>query len=127
MDVVYLGYNDFSRSFIRKGIRNLKRRSKGVYKLPVPGYSIVGNTVFFDENINVFSLIGYFKDPREVNTYDENEAFPSVSEYKLELLSLQQLLTTKNIPFDIMNDGQRVYMTPSTSTRNRTSNQQTSK
>ena len=123
-DVNYLGSTNFERNFTRKPVASFFGRNTVLHQLPYPNYCIIGDRVLFDRSINFFSMIGYFNDPREVNTYNENDPFPTVSEYKLELLSLQQLLSSKNIPFDIVDDGQRVIMAPraartGTNTQNR--------
>jgi len=117
MEVIYVGTADLTKSFSKKSFDAFLKRGKQKYTLPNPAYTIFGNTILIDGDVKYVSIIGYFRDPREVNTYNEEKAFPTVSEYKMELLALQQLLTSKNIPFDIINDGQRDVVVPRTKRR----------
>jgi hypothetical protein len=115
-NLLYLGPVDYSESFSRKRFEKLINQRGIVYRLGNISFSIVGNQIFFLETevmgINIISTIGLFSDPRVVSSYNEDEPFPTPSDYKMELLALQQLLQSKNIPYDIVNDGQRMIVQP---------------
>jgi len=131
-DIGFLGSSDLQDNFIRKSVAAFfARNGRVLFRLPKPQYCIVGNKVLIKGQIKFISLIGYFIDPRRVNTYDPEEPFPTMSEYKLEMLALQQILSTKNIPYDIKDDGQRLIVAPravrtGTNTQNRQNVEQSS-
>ena len=110
----YVGPPDYSTSYTRRKIYELMNDKGITWKLPNPTYAVVGNQLYFKKSPklgNVVSVTGYFRDPREVNTFDkETDPFPTPSEFKLEMLTLQQVMQSLNIPMDLLNDAQREYL-----------------
>lgn len=112
----YLGTVDLSTPFSYRKISVLINDDGTLYKLPEPVYSILGNRLLFSRKDmagkKVVSLIGYFRDPRVINTYNPGEPFPTPSEYKLELVALRHLLSAKGVLPDVINDAQRALNQP---------------
>lgn len=110
-NIDYVGTVDLANSFSYRGIKYLVDDDGVLYKLPQPVYSILGNKLLFSKEemlgIQIVSIIGYFRDPRDVNTYDPNTAFQTPSEFKLEMLTLKHILSAKGVTPDIINDAQR--------------------
>jgi len=107
----YVGTVDLANPFSYKTIRTLINDSGTLYKLPVPNYAVLGNKILLTKKDmvgkKIISVIGYFRDPRDVNTYDPEAAFPTPSEFKLEMLTLKHIFSAKGVPPDIINDAQR--------------------
>lgn len=123
----YLGTVDLTTPFSYRKISSLINEGGTIYKLPQPVYSILNNKLLFSREDmagkKVVSLIGYFRDPRDVNTYNPDDPFPTPSEYKLELIALTHLLSAKGVPPDVINDAQRALNQP---TEQREENRSTS-
>lgn len=115
-NLMYFGTADYSINFSNKRFEKLINQKGVRYHLHNVSFSVVGNRAYFlaseVQGVKFVSAIGIWSDPRTVSSYNAEEAFPTTSDYKMELLALQQLLSGKNIPFDIINDGQRVFAQP---------------
>jgi hypothetical protein len=115
-NLIYFGTSDFSSNFSRKRFQRLINQLGIVFKLSNVSYSVIGNKAYFlsteVQGMSIVSAIGLWNDPRLASSYDPEMPFPTPSDYKMELLALQQLLQTKNVPYDIVNDGQRQIIQP---------------
>lgn len=110
-DVIYVGPTDFSIIYHRKTFRGLINGDNSAWTLPTPAYAISEDKVYLEQEslsgARYISVKGIWRDPREVTGYDENMDFPTPSEYRMQLLTIQHLLTGKNVPPDLVNDAQR--------------------
>lgn len=110
----YVGPDDLSLEYSRRKITDLINDKGVVWKISNPVYAISGTRLFFKKSpqlANVVTVIGYFRDPREVNTFnEETDPFPTPSEYKLEMLALQQVMQSMGLPLDLLSDAQREYL-----------------
>lgn len=107
----YVGPVTLDKPYSYKTFQSINDSKGSVWSLNVPNYSIIGDRVLFEKTAlkgtKYVSVIAYFRDPRDANTYDPDDAFPTPSEYKLELLGLQHMFQSKNISPDLINEAQR--------------------
>ena len=107
----YVGTTNLQNSYSYRGVEDIGDTRGVVWGLPTPSYSILGDKVLLEKKAlssgKYISVIAYFRDPREASTYEENDAFPTPSEYKLEMLGLQHIFRSKGISPDLINDAQR--------------------
>ena len=117
MDLNYFGSTDLSNNYSRKSFRNLANGSGGtLWTLHKPSYGIVQNVAYIEAQkllgAKYVTAIGLWNDPREASEYDDNADFPTPSEYRLQLLTIQHLFTGKNVPPDLISDAQRQVALP---------------
>lgn len=114
--LTYVGTIDLQSGFSYTNVDELGRGRKSVWELPKPLYSIFSNKILIESKgpatPKFISVMAYFKDPRDVNTYDPEAVFPTPSEYKLEMLGLQHIMHAKGMPQDLINDAQRALGQP---------------
>ena len=116
-NIEFAGSADYAIKFTRKEV-NTFLRPKGDLRwtLPFPWYCIMNDTMLLKKteipSLQFVSISGIWRDPRKVSGYSSDMYFPTPSEYKLELLMLQQVLQSKGIPWDTMQDGQRTIVVP---------------
>jgi hypothetical protein len=111
--VTYIGY---TVSFLRTSIRRLLRKSSGYYSLDKPKYAVYGDRLLFRRDsvkgMKYISISAIWTDPRVVSSWDPDKSFPTPSEKKLELLTIQHIAQAGGFPMDLINDGQRAYQQP---------------
>jgi hypothetical protein len=115
-DIKYLGPTDFSKLYHRKTFRGLINGDSSVWRLSTPAYAISEDKAYLEQEslsgANYISVVGIWRDPRKVTGYSEDMEFPTPSEYRLQLLTIQHLLTGMNVPPDLINDAQRQIVPP---------------
>ena len=121
MDIKYLGGVGYSNPYTRRTLLSMIKGSKAViWPLGKPIYALTGTKVIFPKSEQlgqVIDILALWADPRMVSTYNSEQPFPTPSDYKLELLSLQQILQSKNVPWDERQDGQRTILVPQKQTK----------
>lgn len=117
-DVIYFGPTDYSKNYSRKSLRALINDSGSIWKLANPSYALSSNKAYLKrEGISMpryIAVQGLWRDPREVSGYSEDMEFPTPSEYKIQILTIQHMLIGKNIPPDLISDAQRQVTMPET-------------
>jgi hypothetical protein len=113
-DLSYFGSSDLSRNYSRKTLRGLINGDSGtLWSLYTPSYALSDNIAYMDAHklsgAKYVTVIGLWNDPRKASGYDENKDFPTPSEYKLQMLTIQHMFVGKNIPPDLISNAQREF------------------
>lgn len=116
-DLDYFGNADLSRNYSRKTFRGLVNGEQGtIWSLYTPSYAMVDNIAYMEAHkllgANYVTAVGLWNDPRKASGYDADRDFPTPSEYRLQLLTIQHMFTGKNVPPDLISDAQRQVMSP---------------
>lgn len=116
-DIDYLGNSDLSRNYSRKSFRQLVTGDRGtLWALHTPSYAMNQNVAYMEagklSGTKYVTVFGLWNDPRKASGYDKTRDFPTPSEYKLQMLTIQHLLTGKNVPPDLISDAQRQVQPP---------------
>ena len=116
-NIEYAGSADFSIKFTRKEVNTFLRPKTDLrWTLPFPWFCVMNETMLLKKaevpSLQFITISGIWRDPRKVSSYLSTNMFPTPSEYKLELLMFQQVLQSKGIPWDTLQDGQRTIVAP---------------
>jgi len=106
----------YSVVFSRTTLKRLIRGSSGYYSLNKPTYAPYNNRIFMRSDsvagTKFISISAIWTDPREVSSWDPDGHFPTPSEKKLEMLTIQHIDHALQHPMDLINDGQRAFSQP---------------
>ena len=106
MDIIY----------VRKAPREIIIGDTGYYELAKPTYAVFREFLLFRKdriaNAKFVLVNAIWRDPRQVSSWDENDAFPTPSEKNLEILTIQHIGHAMGFPPDLMNDAQRAMGQP---------------
>ncbi len=101
----------YSSVFSLVSAKRLIRGHSGYYSLGKPTYALINDKIVFrSEEIGSLKYVAVnaiWNDPRDVTGFTLDTAFPTPSEKKLELLTIQHIDYALQHPMDLINDGQR--------------------
>lgn len=107
-ELKYLGLSGFGNKFSEVAFENLFESNYSRFSKKMIQFSRVGNRAYYlnlPKNVNKLCLIGLVKDPVSLcSYYKERTIYPSPQEYKLELLVVQDILSSYNVNPDEQNN-----------------------
>ena len=115
-EIDFVSNTAYTTVFIRKPVRSLMSSSGKYYSLHKPSYAVMRNRILLKltdlKGASYIAVNGIWRDPREISTWDPEEAFPTPSEKNLEILSIQHIGHALGFPPDLINDAQRAIGQP---------------
>lgn len=109
-NIKYLGDDDFSNGieFTRKSLNGFGTSHHGRWTGNKPVYTKVGSKIYLKNlptvGMKFITMAGILFNPLTACNFDSTDAYPVPSHYKLELLVLKHLITSYNLPRDILDD-----------------------
>lgn len=107
-ELKYLGLLGFGNNFSEVSFENLFESNYSRYSKRMIQYSRIGNRAYYlnmPKNVNKVCLVGLVKDPISLcSYYKEKTVYPTPQEYKLELLVVQDILSSYNVAPDEQNN-----------------------
>lgn len=122
-DIEYFGPKGYGTNYSRRSPKSLLSGRSPLWTSDKPSYTVIGNKALISAENSIvvpkyLSVEALFRDPRTASSYKDDMAFPTPSEYKLELLCLKHLLSSKGVVPDLISDAQRM-LTPGTASKRR--------
>ena len=103
-----LNLSGFGNKFSEVAFENLFESNYSRFSKKMIQFSRVGNRAYYlnlPKNVNKLCLVGLVKDPISLcSYYKEKTIYPSPQEYKLELLVVQDILSSYNVSPDEQNN-----------------------
>jgi hypothetical protein len=107
-DIKYLGTIGYGNAYDRSTLANFINNKYSRWTSRRIIYTIVGNKIYYKNipsGLNKICIVGLFKNPVSLCDYNLRESeYPVPHEYKLELLVVQDILTSMGIFPDELND-----------------------
>jgi hypothetical protein len=109
-NIAYLGLSDMKTAFRRTSMTGSTVSGKLEYGNNKTIYNVIGNKIFYNNLPTTGSkyvcMVGILEDPTTACNWDDDDPYPTPDTYKLELLVKQDIMSSFNIPKDVINDAQ---------------------